>query len=155
MGKLWVLLDWWARAGPSFCSGHITKESGAPASFLRGAAIVNCLWDSPQALVSKLWKAEVCFISDSVYTHIPSLLGCEDFYAINFFSNFIVNRFCSCPATSPTLKTCFLKNSFRGRLCGRVVKFAHSAVAAQGLDPGCGHGTARQATLRWRPTSHN
>ena len=27
--------------------------------------------------------------------------------------------------------------------------------AAQGLDPGRGHGTARQATLWRRPTSHN
>ena len=33
-----------------------------------------------------------------------------------------------------------------GRLRGRVVKFARSAAAAQGSDPGCGHGTARQAT---------
>ena len=24
-----------------------------------------------------------------------------------------------------------------------------------GSDPGCGHGTAHQATLRWRPTCHN
>ena len=34
--------------------------------------------------------------------------------------------------------------------CGRVVKFAHSALAAQGFtgsDPGCGHGTAHQAML--------
>ena len=33
-----------------------------------------------------------------------------------------------------------------------------SALAAQGftgLDPGCGHGTARQATWRWHPTCHN
>ena len=42
-----------------------------------------------------------------------------------------------------------------GRLLGRVVKFAHSAVLAQGSDPGRGHGTACQAMLRWRPTSHN
>ena len=45
-----------------------------------------------------------------------------------------------------------LKN--RGRLRGRVVKFARSAAAAQGSDPGHGHGTARQATLRQHPTSH-
>ena len=31
----------------------------------------------------------------------------------------------------------------------------HSTAAAQGSDPGCGHGTTRQATLRRRPTSHN
>lgn len=48
-----------------------------------------------------------------------------------------------------------LKEMSRGRPRGRVVKFAHSAAAAQGSDPGRGHGTARQATLRWRPTSHN
>ena len=36
----------------------------------------------------------------------------------------------------------------RGRLRGRVVKFARSTAAVQGLDPGSGHGTARQATLR-------
>ena len=36
------------------------------------------------------------------------------------------------------------KNAFRGRLRGRVVKFACSAAVAQGSDPGCGHGTARQ-----------
>ena len=42
-----------------------------------------------------------------------------------------------------------------GWLRGRVVKFMHSAAAAQGSDPGHGHGTARQATLRRRPTCHN
>ena len=42
-----------------------------------------------------------------------------------------------------------------GQLRGRVVKFTRSAAGAQGLDPGRGHGTARQATLKWRPTSHN
>ena len=42
-----------------------------------------------------------------------------------------------------------------GWLRGQVVKFTRSAVAAQGSDHGCGHGTARQATLRQRPTSHN
>ena len=35
---------------------------------------------------------------------------------------------------------------FRGRLCGRVVKFARSDPAAQGSDPGRGHGTACQVT---------
>ena len=47
---------------------------------------------------------------------------------------------------------------FEGRLCGRMVKFTRSASAAQvftGSDTGHGHGTARQATLRWRPTCHN
>ena len=43
----------------------------------------------------------------------------------------------------------------RGWLHGRAVGFAHSAVAAQGSDPGRRHGTARQATLRRCPTSHN
>ena len=41
---------------------------------------------------------------------------------------------------------------------GQVAKFAHSASAAQGFegsDPGCGHGTAHQAMLRWHPTCHN
>ena len=38
---------------------------------------------------------------------------------------------------------------------GRVVKFVCSTAAAQGSDPGCGHGTARQAMLRRHPTSHN
>ena len=42
-----------------------------------------------------------------------------------------------------------------GRLRGRVVKFMRSAAAAQGSDPGRGHGTIGQATLRRRPTSHN
>ena len=41
----------------------------------------------------------------------------------------------------------------RGRLRGRVVKFAHSTAVAQGSDPGHGHGTARQAVLRRGPTS--
>ena len=44
---------------------------------------------------------------------------------------------------------------FGGRFCGRVVKFTRSTAAAQGSDPGRRHGTARQATLRQRPTSHN
>ena len=41
---------------------------------------------------------------------------------------------------------------------GQVVKFAHSAEAAQcfdGSNPGRGHGTAHQTTLRQRPTCHN
>ena len=53
----------------------------------------------------------------------------------------------------------FLKNiNHRGRPPGRVVRFARSTSAAQGFagsDPGRGHGTARQAMLRWRPTRHN
>ena len=48
-----------------------------------------------------------------------------------------------------------IKKYWRGGLRGRVVKFARSAAAAQGSDPGHGHGTARQATLRQRPMSHN
>ena len=39
-----------------------------------------------------------------------------------------------------------------------MVKFALSASAAQsfaGSDPGCGHGTAHQAMLRWHPTCRN
>ena len=47
------------------------------------------------------------------------------------------------------------KEKSRGRLRGQVVKFACSAAAAQGSDPGRRHGTACQATLRTRPTSHN
>ena len=45
-----------------------------------------------------------------------------------------------------------------GRPHGQVVKFTHSPSAAQGfagLDPGCRHGTACQATLRQHPTCHN
>ena len=45
--------------------------------------------------------------------------------------------------------------ALRGRLRGQVVKFSHSTAAAQGSDPGRRHGTAREATLRRRPTSHN
>ena len=45
-----------------------------------------------------------------------------------------------------------------GRPCGQVVKLAHSATAAQGFsgsDPGHGHGTTHQATLRWHPPYYN
>ena len=45
----------------------------------------------------------------------------------------------------------------QGQTCGRVVKFVHSAAAAQGFassDPGCGHGTTYQAMLRWHPKCH-
>ena len=48
-----------------------------------------------------------------------------------------------------------LKSTCRGWLRGRAVEFVRSAAAAQGSDPGRGHGTARRATLRRRPTSHN
>ena len=46
----------------------------------------------------------------------------------------------------------------RGWPRGRVVEFVSSASVSQGFpgsDPGHGHGTARQAMLRWRPTQHN
>ena len=46
----------------------------------------------------------------------------------------------------------------RGQPRGRVVKFVHSALAAQGFagsDPGRGPVTAHQATVRLRPTCHN
>ena len=46
----------------------------------------------------------------------------------------------------------------RGQPHGRVVKFACSAAVAQGfahLDPGHGHDTTQQATLRQHPTCHN
>ena len=47
---------------------------------------------------------------------------------------------------------------YGGRPCGRVVKFTCSVSAARGfagLAPGRRHGTARQATVRERPTQHN
>ena len=59
------------------------------------------------------------------------------------------------------LTVCFLlrfETGLRGRPHGRVVKFTHSTAAAQGFtgsNPGCGHGTAHQASLRQRPTCHN
>ena len=46
----------------------------------------------------------------------------------------------------------------RGWPRGPVVRFPHSASMAQGFvgsDPGCGHGTARRATLGWHPTCHS
>ena len=76
--------------------------------------------------------------------HITSLL--KKFQQLLIPIKIIVN-FLKTPLVS--------KNLFRGRLCGQVVKFARSAAVAQGSDPGCGHGTAHQATLRRRPTSHN
>ena len=51
-----------------------------------------------------------------------------------------------------------IKTRCRGQPCGQVGKFARSASVARGfgsLNPGCGHGTAHQAMLRWRPTCHN
>ena len=58
---------------------------------------------------------------------------------------------------------CFILSTIKIEKCGgwprgRVVKFMHSALAAQGFtgsNPGRGHGTAHQATLRRRPTCHN
>ena len=50
------------------------------------------------------------------------------------------------------------KNIGWGQPCGRGVKFARSTLVAQGFagsDPACRHGTAHQATSRWRPTCHN
>ena len=50
------------------------------------------------------------------------------------------------------------KGTRRGRPRGQVVKFAHSASAAQGFacsDPGRGCGTVQQAMLRWCPIRHN
>ena len=44
-----------------------------------------------------------------------------------------------------------------GQPRGRMIKFVCSAAAGQGFtssNPGCGHGTAHQATLRQRPTCH-
>ena len=46
----------------------------------------------------------------------------------------------------------------RGQARGQVVKFTCSTAAAQGFagsGPGCRHGTAPRAMLRWRPTRHN
>ena len=68
-----------------------------------------------------------------------------------------------CPVGSSWLRWgwchwCLIKAKRGGQPHGRVIKFAGSASAAEdfaGLDPGCGHGTARQAPLRQRPTYHN
>ena len=59
----------------------------------------------------------------------------------------------------------FLQRKARSKMCnsgdrprGRVVKFVHSALAAQDFassDPGHGHGIAHQAMLRRHPTCHN
>ena len=49
-------------------------------------------------------------------------------------------------------------NTRRGRPCGQVVEFTHSASVARDFassDSGWGHGTAHQATLRQHPTCHN
>ena len=45
-----------------------------------------------------------------------------------------------------------------GSVAEWLIKFQRSAVVAQGFagsDPGGGHGTAHQATLRQRPSCHN
>ena len=47
-----------------------------------------------------------------------------------------------------------IKVKDRGRPNGQVVKFACTALVAQGFagsDPGCGHGAAHQTMLRRRP----
>ena len=52
----------------------------------------------------------------------------------------------------------FKKRSVGGRPRDQVVKFARSASSAKGFtgsNPGHGHGTAHQATLRRHPTCHN
>ena len=51
----------------------------------------------------------------------------------------------------------YRKANMRGWPRGQVVKFVRSTSAAQGfpgLDPGCRHGTTRQATLRQSPKCH-
>ena len=51
-----------------------------------------------------------------------------------------------------------IEQNYGGRPRGRVVKFAHSAWAAQSftsLDPGRGQGTAHQAMLRRCPSQHD
>ena len=50
------------------------------------------------------------------------------------------------------------KPLFWGWPRGRVVKFTRYMSVAQGFagsNPGRGHSTAPQATLRWRPICHN
>jgi len=46
-------------------------------------------------------------------------------------------------------------NELGGQPHGHVVEFPCPASAAQGWDPGQGHGTAHQAMLRGHPTWHN
>jgi len=46
-------------------------------------------------------------------------------------------------------------NELGGQPHGHVVEFPCPASAAQGSDPGQGHGTAHQAMLRGHPTWHN
>ena len=56
------------------------------------------------------------------------------------------------------VKTQYKILEHRGQPCGQVAEFTHSPSAAQdftSLDPGCGHGTAHQAMMRWHPTCHN
>ena len=52
-----------------------------------------------------------------------------------------------------TLTKYFMENIKSQEIVG--AGSVRSAAAAQGSDPGRGHGTAHQATLRRRPTSHN
>ena len=63
------------------------------------------------------------------------------------------------PSSSSHSPLAHIRNVAAGSgLCGLVVKFAYSASAAQGFagsNPAHGHGTAHQAMLRQRPTSHN
>ena len=62
------------------------------------------------------------------------------------------------PPKKPILQYDNLKNKIGGQPHGQVVKFMGSALAAQsfaGSDPGRGHGTSRQATLKQHPTYHN
>ena len=58
------------------------------------------------------------------------------------------------------MKTVLLRyTTFWGWAHGGVVKVTRSAAGGPvffvGSNPGCGHGTAHQTTLRQRPTCHN
>ena len=43
----------------------------------------------------------------------------------------------------------------RGRPMAERLSSHAPLLGAEGLDPGCGHGTAHQAMLRQRPMCHN
>ena len=78
--------------------------------------------------------------------------------SLNFFYRSIVAPYFNILTDTFLIPSSFiphLKLYSGGRLRGRVVKFVRSAAAAQGSHPGRGHGTAHQAMLRRRPTSHN